>query len=383
MPIPARDLFDALHEAGVRQFSGVPCSILDPLQRCAEAAGWHLACHVEGEAVAASVGSWLAGGLGAALLQSSGLGNAVNPLISLAIPYRVPLLLVVSWRGEPGRPDAVHHLPMGEATLPLLELLGVSARVLREDTPLAAVRDELRAAVAGRRPLALVVPRGALRGDGSPRGEPSPAPPPAPPGIASFGGGPLPSRAEAVAAFVAACGDLPTVSTTGYTSRELAQHGSLERRFPMQGSMGFALGVALGAARVAPDRAIAVLDGDGALLMRLGSLATAALLGPRNLLHVVLDNRTYGSTGRQPTASPLVDFAAAAVACGWPGAGRCAGRGGLAEALAWARSRLGSGPVLLHVRISPAEAAARERPEQRPDAIASGFRAFLVGGAEP
>jgi phosphonopyruvate decarboxylase len=373
----------------VRRFTGVPCSLLEPLRARAAGAGLYRSAHVEGEAAAMAAGSWLAGAPAAVLMQNSGLGNAVNPLASLLVPYRIPALFVVSWRGEPGRPDALHHFPMGEATLGLLELFGVCPRVLREDSGLDALRDEAQGALAQRRVHALVVPRGlfakeppAAAADGSPvprahRSERRA------PSVLCFDGRDLPTRGEAVRALTEAWGEMAVVSTTGYISRELSLLGPCDHHFYMQGSMGFALAVALGVALVQPERPLLVLDGDGALLMRLGSLATAGAQGPRGLLHVVLDNGTYGSTGAQPTVSGGVDLPAIALACGYRGAASCAGREGLAEAVRWARAFVGEGPALLRVSIDPREEAARERPERAPDEIADAFRGVLSGASGP
>ena len=99
MTLDPRLLFSALRAAGIRSFAGVPCSILTDLVLAAEASDDvdYVAASVEGEAVSVAAGSWLAGGLGAALMQNSGLGNAVNPLASLCLPYEIPALLIVSW----------------------------------------------------------------------------------------------------------------------------------------------------------------------------------------------------------------------------------------------------------------------------------------------
>jgi phosphonopyruvate decarboxylase len=328
--------------------------------------------------VAFAAGVWLGGGTGAVLMQNSGLGNAVNPLVSLAIPYRIPMLLAVSWRGEAGRPDAVHHFPMGAATHGLLRLLCVEPRTLRDDADLAELGSAVRAGLAGRRQEALVVPRGLFPKEPAAAPAPAAAPPTPVLGPQRFEGGRPATRAEAVAAIHEACRDVAIVSTTGYASRELALHGPHDGRFYMQGSMGFALAIALGVARVRPRQPVLVLDGDGALLMRLGSLATAAVLRPPQLVHVVLDNGTYGSTGGQPTVSAGVDFPAAAIACGYRSAATCAGREGMSDALAWLLGRLGSGPALLHLRISAVEGDARERPERAPHEIADAFRAWLA-----
>ncbi|MCM2255645.1 MAG: phosphonopyruvate decarboxylase [Vicinamibacteria bacterium] len=377
-------LLEALRAAGVRELAGVPCSILDPLLRVAEqrAEVRYAACSVEGEAVAFACGAWLAGARAAVLLQNSGLGNTVNPLASLALPYRVPLLIVASWRGEPGREDAVHHAAMGAATLPLLAALEIPHLVLR---PGACDLEPAVAALAARawaerRPVALVVPRGALAGAAAaaPQLGERPAVIAEPP--VHFGGGPRPSRREAVAAFATTFAGAAVVSTTGFASRELADAGVRASHFYMQGSMGFALAIGLGVARVRPTRDVAVLDGDGALLMRLGSLATVGALAPPRLAHVVLDNGAYASTGGQRTVAASVDFAAAALACGYGAAADCDGSAGLAAALAWSRERMGRGPSLLRLRITAAEGPVRGRPEVAPEVIADAFRGFLAAG---
>ncbi len=415
MGLDPQRLFAALAASGIRSFAGVPCSILDHLTSAAEASDEldYLRASVEGEAVASAAGAWLAGRQAACLLQNSGLGNAVNPLASLAIPYRIPVLLVVSWRGEPGRSDAVHHLPMGRATPGLLELLGIPAEVLREDSDLEAqVAACVRHLETERAPAALIVPRGlfeaspgrgteagrgtqAGRGTEAGRGTQAGRGTEAGRGTqtaaqcspraeahelaqAHFTGGDLPSRAEVLSAILERSGTEAAISTTGYMSRELGAHGDPDRHFPMQGSMGFALAIALGVCGVQPERRIFVLDGDGALLMRLGSLASVGAKRPRGLVHIVFDNGTYASTGGQPTVSDGVDFAGVAAACGYGRVATCEGRAGLAEALAWTDATCGSGPVFLRVRIDQRESSNLPRPKLTPPEFAERFRAWLV-----
>lgn len=377
-------LVDALLEAGFRELAGVPCSILDPIVTAAEgdAGVSYVPASVEGEAVAIAAGAWLAGGLGAVLLQNSGLGNAVNPLASLALPYRIPLLLIVSWRGEPGRPDAAHHLPMGAATRGILELLEIPVEVLSEASDLGAVVARARDTVRERRPAAILVPRGLFEKHPRPAGQGGRAPLLEPRPAIVFGGRELPSRAEVIAPLLAIAAGAAIVSTTGYASRELAAFdGALH--FPMQGSMGFALAIGLGIARVRREQPVFVLDGDGAAIMRLGSLATAGALRPARLVHLVLDNGSYASTGGQATVAPNLDFAGVALACGYPHAATCRGRESLGEALAWARSRLGEGPVLLRVLISAAEQAPKDRPKLAPPEIAARFRRHFAPASPP
>lgn len=386
MSLDPQLFFQALLAQGVRTLAGVPCSILTHLTLAAEASEDvdYVAASVEGEAVSVAAGAWLAGGLGAALMQNSGLGNTVNPLASLCIPYDIPVLMIVSWRGEPGKKDAVHHHPMGAATPGLLELFGVPTTVLREDSDVArCVADAVAYMRKERRPAALIVPRGSFaKGAG--------APPRTPPVLAggariatampvAFEGGPLASRSEVLEAWLARFPDAVAVSTTGFMSREVAAHGHVDRHFPMQGSMGFAPAIGLGIARTARDKAVHVLDGDGALIMRMGSLATIGAYAPDRLVHLVVDNGTYASTGGQLTVSPRIDFARIALACGYRAAATARGRDVLDEALAFVAHAAGSGPVLLHIAVDEREAGDLDRPELSPPEIATAFRTAQGG----
>jgi len=392
LPLDPQVLFRALLGAGSTGLAGVPCSILNHLTLEAEASPEidYIPASVEGEAVSAAAGMWLGGGLGAAMMQNSGLGNAVNPLASLSVPYEIPVLMIVSWRGEPGKKDAVHHYPMGAATPGIFELLDIPATVLREETDIdRAVADAVAYMHKERRPAALIIPRGLFqkksagsedegagraapilaRAAASARAEPL-----------AFGSGDLPSRTEVLAAWLQRYPEALAVSTTGFMSREVSSHGMVDRHFPMQGSMGFASAIALGLERSTPEgRAVHVLDGDGALIMRLGSLATIGALAPRSFTHVVVDNGTYASTGGQLTVSPHVDFPAAALACGYRAAARCGGAAGLDEALEWAAAQSGQGPVLLQIAVDEREAEGLERPALSPQEIALAFRDAVAG----
>src|SRR4029077_14406180 len=93
------------------------------------------------------------------------------------------------------------------------------------------------------------------------------------------------------------------VAGIGNTNFDLWAAGRRPQNFYMLGSMGLAIPIALGVALAQPQRRVIALEGDGSLLMQLGALATIATLQPKNLIIVVMDNRTYQITGSQPTAS--------------------------------------------------------------------------------
>jgi phosphonopyruvate decarboxylase len=364
--------------AGVRLVSGVPCSILEPLQRELEGRAFarYVPASVEGEAVALACGAWLGGGLGLLLLQNSGLGNSVNPLLSLAVPYRIPLVMVVSWRAQPGREDALHHVPMGRVTRPLLELLSIPQRVFGERPLSEDFAWALAQAVQERQPVALIAPRGSL-GKGAPRGPAqlcfAPSPPAEP---ARFGSvdRPAPTRRALRDQWFLAFPEARCVATTGYMARDVAELGRPERHFPMQGSMGFAAALALGIRLTHAAGPVCVLDGDGALYMRLSSLGTVGHAQPARFAHLIADNASYTSTGGQPTPSARFDFARAALALGYAYAADCLSADALPEALAWL-ARHGAGPALLRCRVQPDLGASAERPGQEPATLAALFRA--------
>ena len=371
----------ALQDTGFERFCYVPCSILEPIRResLRTSQGAWILPSVEGEAVAISVGNFLGGCKAAVLMQNSGLGNAVNPLTSLVIPYGVPVLLIISWRGEPNRPDAVHHLPMGSVTLELLNLLGVKTWVVKDPAHAAELVVEANAWIEQEnRPAALVVPRGTFDSD-----QPTYSPPHAaeprrarpPREVVDFSMGPLPTRADVIAALTTHAPDGTTISTTGYMSRALCNSGRRDNHFYMQGSMGFALAVGLGVTQARPGKLVYVLDGDAALLMRLGCLSTVGAANPAALAHILVDNRCHASTGRQPSASSTVDFPAVALACGYRRAGRCANRDALEDAMSWVQE--GEGPTFLHVVIRQEDEQIL-RPSLEPAEVARRFRASLI-----
>ena len=327
--------------------------------------------------MAIAAGAWLGGRGGVVICQNSGLGNCVNPLTSLNLPFRIPLLLVTTWRGQPGRPDEPQHELMGRITQSLLTLCGVpNRRFPQRDDEIAAALD---AAVA--RFDADGLPYGLVMEQGNVADEPlhgSPRPPP-PPGerIPLERGGSRPARAALLERLLAALPERAAViATTGKTGRELFTLSDRRQHLYQVGSMGGASGMALGVALTCPDRPVIVLDGDGAALMKLGTLATIGAYQPRGLIHVLLDNGVHDSTGGQATVAASVDFAAVAVACGYRAAYAVDDLPGFDTALADALGR--EGPVLIHARITPGSMSSLGRPTVAPHEVARRFREFLA-----
>jgi phosphonopyruvate decarboxylase len=165
------------------------------------------------------------------------------------------------------------------------------------------------------------------------------------------------------------------VATTGYTGRELYMVADRPQHLYQVGSMGCAAGMGLGVA-VNADRPVVVLDGDGAALMKLGTLGAIGAYAPKNLIHIVFDNGAYESTGGQPTVSPTVDFAAAALACGYPSGFACDGLDGFEQAVKAALAK--DGPHLVHMKVARGTIDGLVRPKIAPVDVARRFRAFLA-----
>lgn len=309
--------YDLLQSNGISLFTGVPDSLLKDF--CAYVTDnspkeQHIIAANEGAAVGIAAGHHLATGkVPLVYMQNSGIGNAVNPLLSLADEkvYSMPILLVIGWRGEPGGGhDEPQHVKQGLVTLPLLETLGIPYQVLDSDEA-AALRqaaDIISSCKASSKPHAIVIRKetfGKYKLQREARND-----------------YPL-SREEALKIVVSRLAEKDmAVSTTGKLSRELFElrealgqgHG---KDFLTVGSMGHSSSIALGIALAKPERRIWCFDGDGAFIMHMGAISNIGALAPDNFVHVVFNNGAHESVGGQPTLGFNMDIPAIAKSCGY------------------------------------------------------------------
>lgn len=369
--IEAREFVEPARAAGFGFYTGVPCSFLTPFINyvIGDPGLRYVSAPNEGDAVAAAAGAAVGGQRAVAMMQNSGLGNAVSPLTSLTWVFRIPLLLVCTHRGAPGVADEPQHALMGRITGPLLDLMEVPWEPFPSDA--SAVVPALARAracfVEPRRPYALLMAKGAVAPHPL---APVAAPARAPAQVTRRPGrsGARPARAEVLARVIAATPERGSVviATTGYTGRELYAIADRPNQLYMVGSMGCASAFALGLALARPDLHVVVVDGDGAALMRMGNLATIGAYAPANLTHLLLDNEVHESTGGQATVSGTVDFAAVAAACGYP-AVLAGDDPGLTEALLAMPRELG--PRFGHLKIRAGTRADLPRPAIAPTAV--------------
>ena len=375
--IDADALLAGATAAGFDFYTGVPCSFLTPLINgvLSDPAIRYVGATSEGEAVAIAAGAWLAGRRTVVMCQNSGLGNAVNPLTSLNAPFRIPTLFVTTWRGEPGLADEPQHELMGRITPDLLRLLDLDLQPFPNAPDfIASAFARVVATMEDGRSVAWVMAKGDVADSALVAS--SPDLPLAGQRARFETGGPLPSRADALAAFLTiADDDAAVIATTGKCGRELFTLADRAQHLYQVGSMGGASGMALGVA-LNTFRPVFVLDGDGAALMKLGSFATIGAYAPTNLVHIVLDNGVHDSTGGQPTVSPVVDFAGVAIACGYGFGASCDDLTGFRNALAAAIAE--GGPALVHMRIASGSMATLGRPTVAPADVARRFRDFLA-----
>ena len=370
-------LFETLTKNNVGFYAGVPDSLLKDV--CAYFTDHvemdnHIIAANEGAAVSLGIGYHLAtNNLPLIYMQNSGLGNAINPLVSLADPavYSIPMILMIGWRGEPGRADEPQHKKQGDITLDMLEALDISYSILSEQDENAetiSMLDNLcDSARKGNKPVALVVKSGAfskyaLKTKTNIEKK-------------------LLSREHALAItldFIPKKSIL--VATTGMLSRELfelrkkskEQH---EKDFLTVGGMGHASQIALGIAIQHKQKQVFCLDGDGSLIMHMGSLAINAASKASNFHHLVFNNNVHDSVGGQPTAAGSVNICAAALSLGYSWSKLVSTDVDIKDAIK--RIQEIDGPSLIEVRIKPGHRIDLGRPTIKPIKNKQNFMDFL------
>jgi phosphonopyruvate decarboxylase len=371
-------LFERFSSLGVDFYAGVPDSVLRWFCDCLDSHAngvRHIVAANEGGAIALACGHHLAtGGIGLVYMQNSGLGNAVNPLLSLADRdvYALPMLLLVGWRGKPGENDEPQHVKQGRVTGNLLDAMDIPWFDLGEGEGSAAwaltrVQENL---TNSRGPCALLIGNHLLtRG---PLGQ----------SIEEPHGVPF-SREDAIRLALELLPDAAVlVGTTGMISREvfeLRQHGdtNLRNYFMNVGAMGHASQIAAGIAVARPEKTVVCLDGDGSVLMHLGALATTARIAPKNFLHLVFNNQAHDSVGGQATANPGSRLAAIAKEAGYAWAERVDEAGALRCALAnWRRY---CGPAMIEVMVRKGARKELGRPGNDLLGFKNEFMGFLHG----
>lgn len=299
-------------------YTGIPDSQLKPL--CDYLIGTygidprhHVIAANEGNCAALAAGYHLATGkIPVVYMQNSGEGNVINPAASLLSDkvYAIPMVFIVGWRGEPGIHDEPQHICQGEITVKLLEVMDIKTFIIGKETTDEEVGNamaEFRKILKTGKDVAFVIKKDALSTDIK----------------VQYQNVHKMSREQVIKHIVSASGEDPIICTTGKASRELfetrtANGQSHKYDFLTVGSMGHSSSIALGVAWNKPDTKIWCIDGDGAVLMHMGSVAVIGANAPKNLIHIVINNEAHETVGGMSTVAGKTDLPAVARACGYP-----------------------------------------------------------------
>ena len=366
--------YNTLRGMGIDFYTGVPDSLLKDI--CAYITDHadrknNIIAANEGGAVGLAAGYHLAtGNIPVVYMQNSGLGNTVNPLMSLTDSdvYRIPVLLVIGWRGEPGVHDEPQHVKQGKTTLPLLDAMEIRHEIMSGDE--AELEKQLAGGVRYMketgRAFALVVKKGTFGKYKLQNGTHNPY---------------TMEREEAIKA-VAGAMDVKdiVVSTTGKISRELFEHRTAtgeghSRDFLTVGSMGHVSQIALGIALNRPERNVYCFDGDGAAIMHMGGMGIVASMLPGNFYHIVFNNGAHDSVGGQPTIGFGIDLPKIAAGCGYKTVMSVATRSEL-DAILPTLTTLPA-PLLLEIKVKKGSRDDLGRPTTTPVENKEALMSFL------
>lgn len=306
MGIQPLQFFRLLADNNVDFFTGVPDSLLKQLCLCIDdnvSNDKHIIAANEGNAIALATGYHLGTGkIALVYMQNSGLGNAVNPLLSLADPdvYSIPMLILIGWRGEPGVKDEPQHVKQGKVQLDLLDSIKLRYDIISADDTdwQRKITKGIEMAITENRPYAIVVKKGTFEKYDV---------------VEDKAETELMTREEALEILLKHIpDDAVIVSTTGKTSREIFEIREKNdephfKDFLTVGSMGHCSSIALGIALAQPKRKIICIDGDGAFIMHMGSLAAIGKAQPSNFYHILMNNYVHESVGGQKTAIDAID----------------------------------------------------------------------------
>ncbi len=356
MPHPEEDLLAILKKKGVDFTASLPCEKIKTLLEMVARTFRHLPLTREEEGVGICAGAALAGRRPAMFVQSSGIGNMINALLSLTAFYELPLALFISRRGF-YKEKIEAQFPMGQKLPAILAGAGITYSKLNTRNDIGSVERELQEVFAKNRIHAFLmspevwegsecesikVDAGSKMHDESKKADP-----------ASCIGHPLPrptlTRYDIIKIIAPYLEGKAVVSNLGWPSKELYNIKHQPSNFYMLGSMGMATPIGLGIS-LTSSKEVVVIDGDGSLLMNPGTLATAAYAAPKNLTIIAIDNGAYGSTGNQPTLTgACVDLEAVAQGFGFKKTIRVWS----AEQINEAMKKPQEGPTFVHVLAVP------------------------------
>jgi sulfopyruvate decarboxylase subunit beta len=304
MRSPEEELISILKKAEVDFTSSLPCEKIKSLLRRLDEEFFHLPLTREEEGVGISAGAALSGKRPAMFVQSSGIGNMINAVLSLIGFYQLPLAIFVSWRGVYKEKIAA-QLPMGKNLPGILKGAGIPHSLVTTRDDLEKIGKRLESVYRKNSLHAFLLSPALWEGSGSGSAKPEERSHKKKEvryerAMVEQVSSPRLTRFEILEILAPYLESKAVVCNLGIPSKELYFLKDQPSNFYMLGSMGMVTPIGLGIA-LTSDKEVVVIDGDGSLLMNPGTLATAASCAPKNLTILAIDNGSYGSTGDQPT----------------------------------------------------------------------------------
>lgn len=384
---------ESLKEIGCFKFSGVPCSYLAPMINYAINKNLFIMSNNEGDAVAIATGISLAHSkkrdqFGVVLMQNSGLSNALSPLTSLNYTFKIPVLGFVSLRGERDsdgkNTDEPQHELLGIITDRLLNTCDIACDFLSSD--FSKAKEQLQTAYdflnQGKTYFFIVknntFEKCPLNTSENFFFEMNQKPMELKNTVSVF----KPKRIEILEYlnYFSHKNHIALFATTGKTGRELYEIQDTDNQLYMVGSMGCVSSLALGVSLQSSKKVIAI-DGDSALLMRLGCLSTNAYYtsidDKGNFCHILLDNESHDSTGGQFNLSPCVNFPQIAHFCHYEKIFIISSFEELKEALNFFLHKKCGGAIFIYIKILKGSKENLGRPKLTPEEVALRMANFL------
>lgn len=361
------NFFEKLISEGIDFFCGVPDSLLKEFSACLSDRvdfSNNIIAANEGNALAIATGHYLATGKPALVyMQNSGLGNIVNPLLSLVDEevYNIPVLLVIGWRGEPDIHDEPQHLKQGKLTIPLLETMGIKTEILKNINQITNAVSYMNTT---KKPFAFIVKKDLFEKYQNKINIPNSN---------------ILTREKSIQTIIEHLKETDiVVSTTGMISRELYENRfSHEKDFLTVGAMGHASSIAFGIALEKSKRKVFCFDGDGAFLMHSGALAVIASRKPENFRHIIFNNEAHDSVGGQPTVANSVNIPSVAKAFGYKNVWSV---NSIEEINSiWSEFYTQNGTNLLEIKVKKGNRKDLGRPKEKPVQNKESFMCFLKG----
>ena len=368
------EFYNHLIKNNITFFSGVPDSLLKDFCACVydnSKGNSHIIASNEGASIGLGVGHYLATkNIPFIYMQNSGFGNSINPILSIAddLVYGIPMIIMMGWRGEPNMSDEPQHIRQGMVNEKMLQSMDIPYVVVDENSSINVINLAIKTSKKISKPFVLLVKKNTFSKYQLINKD-----------IASY----ELNREEAIKLIINSLDETDVVvSTTGKASREVFEYRKAlnqghEKDFLTVGAMGHASSIAIGIALKTPNKNIYCIDGDGSVIMHMGTLAVnGSLNNLNNFKHIIINNGAHDSVGGQPTVGFEIDFVSIAKACGYTFSNSAETKKEIIKKLKILSEHKGIG--LLEIKVNKGAREGLGRPTNSPLDNKNLFQKFLL-----